>query len=129
MGRDIKFDYILKNNVGFHHKKYTLNQIESGLEKLFDIENYKFVAKRQFTGLHDKNGVEIYEGDILSEKWKTEVYKNIEGTYMIRFHTNPKDNKPLSLYTYIKKREKAGTADRDCIIIGNIHQNSSLLNE
>jgi uncharacterized phage protein (TIGR01671 family) len=81
----------------------------------------------QFTGLKDEVGVEIYEGDVLSEKWRAEVYKNNEGTYMVRFYTNPKGNKPQSLFSYLKKREKAGTSDRDCIKIGNIYQNPELL--
>ncbi|WP_395073805.1 YopX family protein [Flavobacterium sp.] len=81
----------------------------------------------QFSGLHGKNEIEIYEGDVLSEKWMVEVYKNIEGTYMVRFHNNPEINKKKSLYLYLKEREKAGTSDRDCVVIGNIHDNPELL--
>lgn len=87
----------------------------------------------QFTGLQDKNGKEIYIGDILSDKWKVEVYQNDEGTFMVKFNTNQKVNKPMSLKKYLKAREKAGTSNcegyRDCIIIGNIHENPELLNQ
>ena len=81
----------------------------------------------QFTGLHDKNGKEIYEGDIISERWKVEVYRNDEGTFMVKFHTNPKGNVCRSLKKYLNEREKAVTSDTDCIVIGNIYENPELI--
>lgn len=85
----------------------------------------------EYVGKKDFNGKEIYTGDILSDRWKVEVYQNDDGTFMVKFHTNPKSNKPLTLNSYLLKREKAGTSicegNRDCIVIGNIYQNSKLL--
>lgn len=82
----------------------------------------------QFSGLEDINGVEIYESDILSKRWKCEVYVSDEGTFMVKFHTNPQKNKPMTLKKYLNHRVKAGTSDIDCKIIGNIHENPELLN-
>lgn len=81
----------------------------------------------QFTGIIDKNGKEIYEGDIISERWMCEVYRDDDGTFMVKFHLNPMVNKPMKLSRYLLRRNKAGTAERDNIIIGNIHQNLELL--
>jgi uncharacterized phage protein (TIGR01671 family) len=82
---------------------------------------------KQFTGRTDKNGTEIYEGDILSDRWKVEVYKNDEGTFMVKFHVNPEINRPISLKKYLLGRENAGTLERDCEIIGNIFENPELI--
>ena len=82
----------------------------------------------QLTGLEDKNGVEIWEGDVLSKKWLCVVYKDKNtGAFMVRFGLNPKGNKPRTLYQYLKDRNKAGTADTDNVVISNIHKNPELL--
>ena len=84
----------------------------------------------KFTGVNDKNGNPIYGGDIISDMWKVQVYQNEDGTFMVRFHTNPNANKPLMLKEYLEKREKAGTSIcegyRDCIVVGNIYENPEL---
>jgi uncharacterized phage protein (TIGR01671 family) len=82
-----------------------------------------------FTGFKDKNEEEIYCGYILSEKWKVEVYQNDEGTFMVKFHNNPKLNKPKTLKKYLFSREKALTSEIDCVIIGNIYEHSELLDK
>lgn len=80
----------------------------------------------QYTGLNDLKLKEIYEGDILSKKWKAEVYKTFTGCFAVRFHTNPEVNKPQTLYDYLNKRQKAGTAEDDCVVIGNVYKNPKL---
>lgn len=81
----------------------------------------------QYAFEEDIKGTQIFVGDILGEKWKCEVYQNDEGTFMVKFHCNPKINKPTTLKKYLKSREKAGTSENDNIIIGNIYENAWLL--
>lgn len=73
----------------------------------------------QFTGLLDKNGKEIYEGDIVRERWNnyTPIYQN--AIYMA--YNVDKINDPY-VSTQFNVIWRNG-----CEVIGNIHDNPELL--
>lgn len=80
----------------------------------------------QFTGLTDKNGVEIYEGDILTFaiglKFQRGVVVFSKGSFKFDI------NKPFfAKRTHVS--EAIGRKGADARIIGNIHQNPELLEE
>jgi len=88
----------------------------------FDVESRDDHFVMQFTGLTDKSGVEIYEGDILERrsKYQDDVYERYECVWQyagwyLRHHCK----------TYFTSEDPSwGQLE----VIGNIHQNPDLLN-
>lgn len=96
---------------------------DGGKDFAFDAlgENYELM---QLTGLRDKNGREIYEGDLLRlvRVWRGKVTE--DGIYQCEW------NKQRTGFMLAESPGlfKYGAAHfEDCEIIGNIHENSDLL--
>ncbi|MFV7791298.1 YopX family protein [Aliarcobacter lanthieri] len=126
--REIKFDLVYKTKVAIRHKKYYLNELMKGIENICDLHDCELLAKRQWTGLLDKNGDEIYEGDIV---------KDLEGHIMIiewdqRFGTaqfvlKSTDNNPVPFGKYLHIHFWITTNENELEIIDNIYENSELI--
>ena len=107
--------------------------------KIIDKSGYNFFVDTetvgQFTGLTDKNGVKIFEGDILEDKKgsilvvKFGQFKAGKDDYDIEympvgFHILFSDEGTYCINLY---GDGYAISAKECSIVGNIHENSELL--
>ena len=125
--REIKFRaWDKKDNLWFYFslRPFFFDSDLTGIrfKNVFNGKDIGANSLSQSTGLKDKNGVDIYEGDIVTKH--PEYYRNSEIIYdewasSLRFKTDEDDgNLELTKY-YCSKME----------IIGNIYENPELIKE
>jgi uncharacterized phage protein (TIGR01671 family) len=99
-------------------RMYDWTNIMTGFMQGFFSDTYN-VELMQFTGLHDKNGTPIYEGDILSNK-TGRICKVVWFEAQACFDAKPLTSKGTSaLFT--------PNYWRHCEVIGNIYENKELI--
>ncbi|MGB7402666.1 MAG: YopX family protein [Arcobacter sp.] len=119
--KPIKFKYIFSNGKEFKNTILTLKEIENGQLKAFTNNipcSFKLIATCQFTGEEDKNGVDIFKGDIIHSD-----------TYNENFEISFDD----ACFTYIISRADYNYLHEISLnrskVIGNIYENKELLEE
>lgn len=137
MSREIKFDIIengksvgierLTEN-GWQWQYFDLNP-DNGIRWANGVLNNHKLIRRQYSGLKDKNGKEIYEGDVVSAVYEWETYDGDaycensvvhSGEVCFSFGTWRVKNQALPLYDWDKKTLE---------IIGNIYEHPHLLKQ
>lgn len=116
--REIKFRAWDKLNKEMFNVEIIDFQEKKLYEDTVSYRNFKNIELMQYTGLKDKNGKEIYEGDILSNRNDEKLYKVIfeDGSFRVEFKGDFEE------YSF----DLIDVVAQGCEVVGNIYENLEL---